>query len=62
MGKEPRKRVHICICVTDTLCHTPATNTVNQLYSKIIFLKIHIVCLYLHEMSQVSKSIYKESR
>ena len=62
VGKEPKKRVHICICVTDTLCHTPATNIVNQLYSKKNFFKIHMVCLYLHEMSRVSKSIYKERR
>ena len=27
MGKESKKRVDICICITDSLCCTPATNT-----------------------------------
>ena len=27
MGRESKKRVDICICVTDSLCCTPATNT-----------------------------------
>ena len=27
MGKESKKRVDACICVTDLLCSTPETNT-----------------------------------
>ena len=27
MGKDSRKRVNICICITDSLCCTPETNT-----------------------------------
>ena len=27
MGKESKKRVHVCVCKTDSLCGTPETNT-----------------------------------
>ena len=27
MGKESKKRVDKCICITDSLCCTPETNT-----------------------------------
>ena len=27
MGKESKKRMDICICITDSLCCTPETNT-----------------------------------
>ena len=27
MGKESKNRVDICICITDSLCCTPKTNT-----------------------------------
>ena len=27
MGKETKKRVDICIYITDSLCYTPETNT-----------------------------------
>ena len=37
MGKESKKKVDICI--TDSLCFTPQTNIVNQLYSNKLFLK-----------------------
>ena len=39
MVKESKKRVEICICKTDSLCCTPETNTVNQLYFNKNFLK-----------------------
>ena len=37
MGKESKKKVDICI--TDSLCYTPETNIVNQLYTNKLFLK-----------------------
>ena len=30
-GKESKKRVDICICITDSLCYTAETNTTLQL-------------------------------
>ena len=27
MGKEYKKRVDICVCITDSLCYTVAANT-----------------------------------
>ena len=40
MGKESEKNMDICICMTDSLCCTPETNTtLSQLYSnKIVFI------------------------
>ena len=37
IGKESKRKVDICI--TDSLCYTPETNIVNQLYTNKLFLK-----------------------
>ena len=35
-GKMSRENsINTCICITESLCCTPETNTVNQLYSNI---------------------------
>ena len=40
MGKATKKRVAICICITDSLCCTPETNTTLQInYTPKKFLK-----------------------
>ena len=31
MGKEPLKRVDICICITNSVSYTPGTNTTVQI-------------------------------
>ena len=31
MGKEGRKKVDVCICITDSLCCTAETNTTVQI-------------------------------
>ena len=44
--KKSKKRVHICICIIDTLCCTPETNIVNQLYSNKKFKK-DTYCMFI---------------
>ena len=40
MGKESKKRVDICICMTDSLCYIPETKTTLQInYDPIQILK-----------------------
>ena len=44
MGKESKKRVGICICINDSLCCTPETNTIlyiNYMPIKIIFFNVY---------------------
>ena len=41
MGKESEKRMNMCICITDSLCCIPKTNTTScELYPNEIIKKI----------------------
>ena len=42
MGKELEKRTDICICITESLCCTPETNTT------LLINYVHAVCQLLH--------------
>ena len=62
MGKESKKRVDICICITDSLCCTPETNTTLKINYTPIKRKKFVVIkgLLVKADSHYSKCHYKK--